>query len=115
MDAVYAEVKRRAEADPGILALLRKHPEIELTVVREKLAMTEETLSGRLAGLIAAGFFDGGATASAAHTELQRLGRGSAKPNVYRECDKLSAMGFLTRESNGYKSVEDMKVNVVGA
>ena len=115
MDAVYAEVKRRAEADPGILALLRKHPEIELTVVREKIAMTEETLSGRLAGLIAAGFFDGGATASAAHTELQRLGRGSAKPNVYRECDKLSAMGFLTRESNGYKSVEDMKVNVVGA
>ena len=77
--------------------------------------MTDDTLTGRLAGLIAEGYFDDGATASSAHTELQRRGRGSAKPNVYRECDKLAAMGFLTKESNGYKSVEGMKVNMVEA
>jgi hypothetical protein len=114
MDAIYAEVKRRAVTDPGVLQLLRAVPEIELKVTRQKVQMTDETLTGRLAGLIAGGFFDDGATGSAAHTELQRLGRGSAKPNVYRECDKLATMGFLTKEpSGGYKAVEGMKVNVV--
>jgi hypothetical protein len=115
MDAIYAEVKRRAAADPGVLALLYSVPEIEITVTRQKVQLTDETLTGRLAGLIAGGFFDDGATASAAHTELQRRGRGSAKPNVYRECDKLAGMGFLTKESNGYKSVDGMKVNLVEA
>lgn len=84
-----------------------------MTISRPKIQMTEDTLSGRLAGLIASGFFESGATASAAYTELQRLGRGSAKPNVYKECDKLAAMGFLTKESNGYRTVDGMKVNIV--
>ncbi len=97
MDAVYAEIKRRAQADPGVLQLLRSVPEIQIKVTRQTVQMTDETLTGRLAGLIAGGFFDDGTTASAAHTELQRLGRGSAK------------------ESNGYKAVEGMKVNVVEA
>lgn len=113
MDAIYTEVKRRAAADPGVLALLRSQPEIEVTVTRSRIQMTDDTLQGRLAGLIAGGFFDDGTTASAAHTELQRLGRGSAKPNVYRECDKLAALGFLTKEPNGYRSVPGMKINVV--
>lgn len=115
LDTIWDDVKRRAKTDPGVLVLLRTVPEIELKVVRQTVQMTEETLIGRLVKLLAEGFFDAGRTASAAHTELQRLGRGSAKPNVYKACDKLTEMGFLTNESNGYKAVEGMKVNVVEA
>lgn len=114
IDSIYAEVKKRAMAEsPAILKLLAGRPEIELSVTRHTIEMNEKTLGGRLAKLIVDGFFDDGATASAAHTELQRLGRGSAKPNVYRECDKLAELGFLTKESNGYRSVGGMKINVV--
>lgn len=115
-DALFAEFKRRLLADPGVVAAIaRSRPEIEVTVTRRQVAMTEMSLIGRLAKLIAEGFFDGGRTASAAHTELQRLGRGSAKPNVYRECDKLAEMGFLTKEENGYRAVDGMKINVIEA
>jgi hypothetical protein len=112
MAYIYDEVKRRAAADPGILEVLTSRPEIRVTVTRRTIQASEDTLQGRLAMLIYSGFFNDGATASAAHTELQRLGRGSAKPSVYKECDKLATLGFLTKETNGYRAVEGMKVNV---
>jgi hypothetical protein len=37
--------------------------------------------------------------------ELQRRGQSTAKPNVYRELDKLALHGFLTKEDGGYRVV----------
>jgi Fe2+ or Zn2+ uptake regulation protein len=53
--------------------------------------------------------------ANAAYEELKRLGRRVAKPGVYRECDKLAELGFLTREADGYQAVEGMKIRTVEA
>lgn len=113
MDAIYAEVKRRAQADPGVLATLRQRPEIEVVVERKRIEATEKTLLGRLAVLISEGFFDEPTSANKAFVELKRRGVGVAVPSVYRECDKLTMLGFLTKESGGYKTVPGMKVNVV--
>lgn len=50
------------------------------------------------------------ATGNAAWKELDKRGTGSAKPNVYRELDKLTEMGFLVKVDGGYQSVPGMKV-----
>ena len=115
MDAIYAEVKRRATADVSILALLRARPEIEVTIVRKKIDAGEETLMGRLGILLSDGFFDEAVTANKAFSELKRRGFSVAVPSVYRECDKLALLGFMTKETNGYRAVEGMKVNIVKA
>lgn len=39
----------------------------------------------------------------------------TSKPNVYRECDNLAAMGFLTKVDGGYQTVPDMRDNIVRA
>ncbi len=61
---------------------------------------------------ISEGFFDSGKTGNSAYEECKRRGFSTAKPNVYRELDKLAAMGFLTKGPGGYSTVPGMKVNV---
>lgn len=114
-DTIYAEVKKRAAADPGVLKLLAEKPEIAVTVERKTVELTEATLLGRCAGLIAKGFFDEPTTASAAFTEFQKTGFRTAKPNVYKECDRLTTMGFLVKLTGGYQAVPGMKINIVEA
>lgn len=115
MDAIYAEMKRRAENDPGVLALMSVRPEICVAVQRRRIEASGETLFGKLAAMIAEGFFEEPRTGNAAYNELTRRGQSTAKPNVYRECDKLAAQGFLTKEDGGYQSVKGMKINIVEA
>jgi len=102
--------------DPGsevAMALQVNKPVIDVTVRKYVIEADDSTLRGRLAVLISQGFFDSGQTGNSAFNELQRRGAGSAKPNVYRELDKLAQLGFVTKEPNGgYLSVPGMKVNV---
>ncbi len=111
----YDALRARLLKDPAVLRVLALKPELTVAVKREQINVDGKTLFGRLAQMIANGFFEEPATASAAYTDLQRRGFACAKPNVYREADKLAAMGFLTKESNGLKAVADMKVNIVHA
>jgi hypothetical protein len=95
------------------MALERKIPVIDVTVRKYVIEADDTTLRGRLAVLISQNFFDAGATGNSAFNELKRRGFGTAKPNVYRELDKLAEFGFVTKEGGeGYKSVPGMKVNV---
>ena len=62
--------------------------------------------------LIADGFFDEPRAGNAAFEELKRRGFQTAKPNVYREADKLAEQGFLTREAAGYQKAPGARVRV---
>jgi hypothetical protein len=44
---------------------------------------------------------------------LLRIGRRVAKPGVYKECDNLAELGFLTKEADGYQSVPEMNIRTV--
>ncbi len=113
---LYQRFKARLAADaPAILQVATIRPEIDVTVTRRKIEADEGTLQGRLAILISEGFFADVTSANTAFNELVRRGKGSAKPNVYKECDKLATLGFLTKEDGGYKAVTGMKVNIVKA
>lgn len=114
--AIYAEVKRRAVADPELLAVIMRRPAIQVTVTRHTIQTSDDKIDGMLAILISEGFFDDGATGNAAFEELKRRGKSVAKPSVYRAADGLAEKGFLTKEaSGGYQAVKGMKVNILDA
>lgn len=113
--AFYADFKRRLmeDGDPAVIRLLTSKPEIDVKIERQTIEIDESKLIGRVAAMIVDGFFDQPTTASAAFADLQRRGKGSAKPNVYKACDDLTTMGFLTKEKDGYRVVPKMKINIV--
>lgn len=110
--ADYETIRERLLRDPAVLAVLASRPEIDVEVRRVRIEASDQTLYGRLAILVAEGYFDEPRNGNTAWNELKRRGQSSAKPNVYRELDKLASQGFLTKESGGYQSVVGMKVNI---
>jgi hypothetical protein len=113
LERIYAWVRGRAAADPGILQILANRPELRVTVQRTVIETDGGTLRGALALLISQGFFDSPQNGNTAFNELKRRGNRCAKPNIYRELDKLSELGFVTKEATGYQTVSGMKVNIV--
>lgn len=110
-NVIYANVKARAEKDPGILQILASRPELRLTIEPKVLDVDGSTLRGGLALLIHKGFFSAPKNGNTTFNELQRLGRKTARPNVYRELDNLAESGFLTKEPDGFLAT-DLKVSV---
>lgn len=113
MDAIYAEMKRRAQSDPGILQLLQSKPEIEVKLTRPTIRADHDKQPGFIAGMIADGFFEQAVTAATVVAELKRRGRSVHHTNVYRDLNRLAEQGFLTVEGDGYQAVPDMKVRII--
>ncbi len=114
-EALYQRFKARLLKDaPALIKLLTLKPEIEVTVERQVLQVDGQSLRGRLAKLIADGFFDVGRTNREAVKELARTGKTAHDSNVLREVRELISMGFLYRTAGDrFQSVANAKVNVV--
>jgi|SRR6185437_5105816 len=111
LQRILARLKKEA---PAILKVMVMKSAIEVAVDTYTIDVDGKTLKGRLAQMIAGGFFDNGATGQAAFDDLVRRGAGPSKPNVYKELDSLATLGFVTNEGKGvgYKAVPDMKINI---
>jgi hypothetical protein len=83
---------------------------INVTPIEHRVELSTDTLLGRLAGLVAEGFFDNTTGGTSAMAELARRGTGSAKPNIYRELGKLVEMGVLSKEEGGFRKVPSIRV-----
>jgi hypothetical protein len=113
-EALYQRIKARLVKEaPAILQILKTAPEIEIRETREVIEVDGKSLRGRIASLIARGFFDKPVSGNAVFNECKRIGHATAKPNVYKECDRLTEMGFLTKEGEaGYQAVANMKTSI---
>lgn len=112
-EALYQRFKARLVREaPSLLRVIATAPEIEIKEAREVVEIDGRSVRGGIAKLIARGFFDEPRTGNTVFNELKRVGVSVAKPNAYRECDKLTTMGFLTKEEGGYRVVQDMKANI---
>jgi hypothetical protein len=113
-DALYQQILSRLLQDlpdnPRVLQLVASRPEIMVRVQKRTVDLDDSTLAGRLAILISEKFFDHKASGHNAWMELEKRGVGSSKPNVYKQLDKLTEMGFLLKLEGGYQSVPGMKV-----
>ena len=112
VDALYAEIKARliadAREDPRLLEVIASQPAIRVKVERHTIQVDDSTLRGRLALLIADGFFDDAKESGKAFAEVTRRGFKTAHPNVARELQELARMGFLTRSNKWYQAVPGM-------
>ena len=117
-EAAYQELKRRLlsdlEKNPTVLRILTQRPELMVETERKMVMIDGSSLKGRLARLLATGFFDEGKTQSGTRSELKRTGPDVNQGNLWKMMNELLRDGFLTCEGgNTYKAVPDMKVNVV--
>jgi hypothetical protein len=113
VDAIYEELKRRLLADPVVMRVLQEKPEIEVLVEKKTVQIDGSSLVGRVAQLLAKGFFDGGATNAGTRAELKRTGPDVNNANLARVLSQFVKDGFMTLESGDrFTAVKDMKVNV---
>lgn len=110
---VINQLRVLAKSEPTLLKVLAQYPELQISVQRRVIESNADTLRGLLALMLKEGFFDDPRNGNQAFQEVQRRGRPTAKPNVYRECDGLAQLGFLTKEEGAYKAVPGMKISVV--
>ena len=118
LEHVYAYVKKRAATDGEVLAILAERPQI--TVKTQRPVITVEangSLWGGICQLTAEGFFKTAQPAKIATDEAIRRGWCANKTPVMRietHLEKLAKMGFLYRETDGYRIVEGVKINLEG-
>lgn len=114
-ESLYQTFKARLASEaPAILKLLVEKPELTVEVTRVELTADGSTLRGRIARLIASGWFDDGKTQGATRSELQRTGPGTNSGNISTAFSAFVKDGFLTAEAgNVYRSVRGMKINIV--
>jgi hypothetical protein len=116
LEHVYAYVRKRAQSDPEILAILAQHQEIRVKTERPVMNVDANgSLFGRICQLTAEGFFKQPQGAKAATAEAVRRGWCHPKTPVMRiadPLDELAKMGFLTRETDGYQIVAGVKINL---
>ncbi|HVL65747.1 MAG TPA: hypothetical protein VM364_00665 [Vicinamibacterales bacterium] len=113
-DALYAELLARlvqdAAKDPVLLRVIATKPELEVLVERKMIQMDGSSLKGRVARLIAEGFFREPRTQGATRSELKRTGPDVNSGNLSRAFSEFVRDGFLTDEGSvGYREVAGMK------
>lgn len=116
IDEIYDEIKKKILKDPAVLMKLsRISPEIEIDIERPVINLTGNDLRSWLAVLLSEGFFDNGATGSAAFTELKRRGKKVANSSTYAMLDRFADEGFVTKEgrkgSYRYTRNPELKIN----
>lgn len=113
-DALYERFKARLLKEaPALLKVALTKPELEVAVERPTVTADGDSAVGLIALLIADGFFNSVRTAAETLAEMQRRGFQGIAPRVYEAFKKLTPMGFLTKEPDGWKAVPDMKSNTV--
>lgn len=100
-EAMYQRFRARfiddAKMDPVLLNLIMVQPEIIVEYERRSETLDGSSLRGRIAKLIAGGFFDDPKTNGNTVTELRRIGTEPNSGNVSRAIADLISSGFLTR------------------
>jgi hypothetical protein len=117
-EALYNAFKSRLikEAPGIVVALTKSVPEIEVREVREKFQMDTTTREGRVAWLIADGYFDVSRVNAEVVNELAERGMPTSAPNVAHAFASLVEKGFLvSRDKGRYRAVAGMKVNIIRA
>ncbi len=117
-EALYNQIRARLLKDQVVLRAIVQLPELEIAIQRHTVQVSTTQLIGMLAKLLKDGFFDGnGKIAAEAWREVKRRWNyGGISARCNEQLDKLTEMGFVTKESDGrFVAVTGVKVKVVDA
>ena len=113
-EALYQEFRARfiedAKMDPVLLNLLLVQPEIIVEYERRVETIDGSSLRGRVARLVAQGFFGEPRTNSAVDKELGRTGTRPNSGNLSTTLAGLVVAGFLVRSDEGVVAAPGVKV-----
>lgn len=115
LEAIYRAIKNRLiddlRIDPVLVQLLAARPEIELLIEPRIVQLEASSLKGRVARLVAAGWFAEGRATSAVRRELARTG---ADPggggSLSQKLAELQREGFLTSEGERWTVAAGIKI-----
>ena len=112
-DELWAAIRSRLVKDPVVLKVIATKPQIDVEVRRQTVTADGDSWVGRVAQLLAEGFFDEPKKTGVVFAEAARRGAKGIPARADEAVKKLFAMGFLTREADGFLAVPDMKVNII--
>lgn len=113
-EGLYLRLLARILREPEIIRLKVAKPRIDLEIEMPTITIDGASLKGRIAGLLAKGFFDGPCRNAEVKRELERTGGGVANSNLSNALHDFVKLGFLTDEEKlGFQSVPGMLVNVL--
>jgi hypothetical protein len=113
VDAIWQPLRQKALAEaPIILHLMAQRPEMQVEVARATVKAEGDSVMGRVAMLIHDGWFATARTGPMVQKEMERRGCKQPTTNLYRACDKLAEMGFLTKEAEGYLETREAKARI---
>lgn len=115
-EALYQSFKARfideARTDPVLLQLMANQPEIVVEIQPRVVVLDGTSLKGRLARLVAAGWFGCiERTQSATRTELRRTGSDVNSGNLSVAFSDFVREGFLTRSGEAFVAAPGLKVS----
>ena len=115
-DQWYIEMRKRLMTDPAVLAKLAVlQPQLDVTVERRTMEMSDGTLKGSIAKMLHRGFFKTPKQSVDVRRELIRVGAADdrlSNANLANALKTLNEYGFLTAEAEGWLEVPGMKVNI---
>jgi hypothetical protein len=119
-ERLYQAIKQRLiDETPALLRVVAQKPELRVEIKRPVIDASPDSLRGRLAILIANGFFDKGVSGYAVQKEGERAAFTVSPGSLYPALNELAQLGFLSIEDPGakkaklYSAVPGMKVNIV--
>ncbi len=115
-DALYEIFKARLidEAPQIIMKLAQTRPELKVVIERETIEVNGKSLRGRIARLIANGFFSEAQTSATIGEEIaKQIGDRPSNIELGNELKALTEMGFFRRDNKWIRVVPEMVVNVV--
>lgn len=115
-EAIFRRVLEHVRRDPTLIRLAVERPAIEVHIRKKVLSLDESSVKGKIARLIADGFFREPRDFPAIKGELVRRGAVRYKVGnveITRPLQDLLSDGFFFREGNCYQSVPDAAVLAV--
>lgn len=114
-ERLYLRIKNRiideCRVDPVLLTLLMSRPEIEVAYEARVFEYTTSTLKGRIAALIASGFFKEVARQPPeVRRELSRIGKDPGCDNIGRYLNEFLGDAVLLKEGGGYIQAPGIKI-----
>lgn len=115
LEAIYQQIKRRliddCRIDPILLQLVTQRPEMVVEVEPRIVQVDGATMKGRVARLLAAGWFKEGRTTYAVRMELSRTGNDpGGGGSLAGKLGELREEGFLVRDGEGWLAAPGLKV-----
>lgn len=112
-EALYSEFRSRLLKEPPVVKAIAAAPALVLEERTVDLTFDSGSFKGRIARLIAHGFFDSAKKSRDVYMELKRTGGEPNNKNLSMALDEFRNIGLLTEEPDGFQAVANMKRKII--